>query len=132
MQTQARLIELPTIRDERGALTFLDEWNQVPFEMKRIYYLYDIGTGSKRGGHAHLKMEQILIALSGSFLVRVHDGKKWEEFSLSYPYVGLYIPSMNWREIINFSSGSVCLSIVSTEYSEEDYIRDFSLFCQGF
>ena len=130
MKAHAREIELPTIRDDRGALTFLDEWKQIPFEIKRIYYLYDIGTNSMRGGHAHLEMDQILIALSGSFLVRVHDGNKWSDFDMRYPHIGLHIPPMNWREIVKFSSGSVCLSIVSNNYSEEDYIRDFKLFCR--
>ena len=124
----AELIEFPTVRDERGALTYLDECNQIPFEIKRIYYLHDLGTSSMRGGHAHYEMEQILIALAGSFLVKIHDGDKWKEFSLQSPSYGLYVPKMNWREIINFSSRSICLSVVSTEYSEKDYIRDFNHF----
>ena len=102
MKAKARLIALPTVRDSRGSLTYLDELQQIPFKIKRIYYLYDIGTNSMRGGHAHLEMDQILIALSGSFVVRVHDGKEWTDFDMRYPYIGLHIPPMNWREIIEF------------------------------
>ena len=124
MNEKEYLINLPKIQDERGNLTFLDQKNQIPFEINRIYYLYDIPANATRGGHAHIEMEQVLIALSGSFDVKIFDGTKWKIYSLRFPFQALYIPPRTWRELENFSSCAICLSIVSTDYSESDYIRD--------
>tara|TARA_B100000683_G_C12220206_1_gene444648 strand:+ start:68 stop:454 length:387 start_codon:yes stop_codon:yes gene_type:complete len=126
------LIDLPKIQDKRGNLTFLDHNKQIPFEIKRIYYLYDIPANATRGGHAHIKMEQVLIALSGSFDVKLFDGLKWKTYNLRFPFQALYIPPNKWREIENFSACSICLSIVSTDFSEADYIRDLASYVKHF
>lgn len=123
-----RLIELPKIADPRGNLTFIEENRHAPFEMRRVYYLYDVPGGETRGGHAHKKLEQLLIAASGSFDVVLDDGTQRQRFVLNRSHYGLYIPRMVWRELENFSSGSVCLVIASEYYDEDDYYRDFDEF----
>ncbi len=121
----ARIIELPRIQDPRGNLTFVEGGNQIPFAIARVYYLYDVPGGESRGGHAHRALEQFLIAASGSFEVLLDDGTEQRSFFLNRSYYGLYIPRMVWRELHNFSSGSVCLALASTPYDEADYYRDY-------
>ena len=120
-----RLIELPKISDPRGNLTFVEGGRQIPFDLKRMFYLYDVPGGASRGGHALKTCHQFLIAASGSFDVALSDDRDRRRFHLHRSYYGLYVPPMIWRELDNFSSGSVCLVLVSTLYDPEDYIRDF-------
>lgn len=124
----SRIIDLPKIVDPRGNLTFIEGNNHIPFEIKRVFYLYDIPGGETRGGHANISGEQFLIAVSGSFDVIVSYKEKKESFTLNRSYYGLYIPAMVWREMVNFSSGAVCLVLSSTLYSAEDYVRDWNDF----
>ncbi len=116
------LIKLPKIEDRRGNLSFIEK-DCIPFEIKRVYYLYDVPSGAYRGGHAHKNLKQFLIALSGSFEVLLDDGNSTKTIMLNRPDVGLLIPNGIWRELDNFSSGSVCLVLASDVYKEEDYIR---------
>jgi dTDP-4-dehydrorhamnose 3,5-epimerase-like enzyme len=125
---RCRKISFPKIEDSRGSLSFIEAPNQIPFDIKRVYYLYDVPSGATRGGHAHLSTEQVIIALSGSFDIIVDDGYSRKTINLNRPHYGLYIPPGVWRELENFSSNSVALSIASTFFSEEDYIRDYDLF----
>jgi len=122
------LIDLPKITDPRGNLSFIEAHHHIPFDIKRVYYLYDVPGGESRGGHAHKKLEQFIIAASGSFDVVVRDGHACKEFFLNRSYYGLYVPKMVWREIENFSSGSVCLVLASDYYEESDYYRDLEEF----
>ncbi|SCY26756.1 dTDP-4-dehydrorhamnose 3,5-epimerase [Flavobacterium anhuiense] len=122
-----QLIEIPKIQDRRGNLSVV-EGSTIPFVSKRVYYLYDVPSGSKRGGHAHIEQQELLIALSGSFDVVLKDGKNTKTITLNKPNVGLLIVSGIWRELKNFSSGSVCLVLSSGEFSEEDYIREYKKF----
>jgi len=123
-----RIIELPKIQDPRGNLTFIESGRHVPFELKRVFYLYDVPGGSDRAGHALKSCEQFLIAMSGSFDVTLYDGKDNQRFHLNRSYYGLYIPPLVWREIDNFSSGSVCLALASENYDEHGYYRDYRSF----
>lgn len=125
---KVRQISLPRVTDPRGNLTFVEGGRHVPFELARVYYLYDVPGGESRGGHAHYELEQFIIAASGSFDVIVHDGWQERRFFLNRSYFGLYLPTMIWRELDNFSSGSVCLVLASRCYEEGDYIRDFERF----
>jgi dTDP-4-dehydrorhamnose 3,5-epimerase-like enzyme len=126
--TKCRIINFPKITDARGNLSFIEENKHAPFEIKRVFYLYDVPSGATRGGHAHKKMEQTIIALSGSFEVIVDDGENRKSFFLNRPHYGLYIPPGIWREMENFSSNSVALVLASTLYDEGDYIRDYEIF----
>jgi hypothetical protein len=123
-----RIVELPRIADARGNLTFIEGGGHVPFDIERVYYLYDVPGGEFRGGHAHRELEQLIVAASGSFDVIVDDGATSERFFLNRSYYGLYIPRMVWRELDNFSSGSVCLVLASKRYDEADYYRDYDEF----
>ncbi len=123
-----KLIELPKIFDPRGNLTFVEGSNHIPFEIKRVFYLYDVPGGETRAGHCNIESEQFIIAMSGSFDVRVDDGYKKEKYHLNRAYYGLYLPTKIWREIDNFSSGAVCVVLTSTAYSASDYIRDYDQF----
>jgi dTDP-4-dehydrorhamnose 3,5-epimerase-like enzyme len=123
-----KMIDLPKILDHRGNLTFVEATRHIPFQIKRIYYLYDVPGGASRGGHAHRSLQQFVIAASGSFDVIVDDGTNEKRFFLNRSYYGLYIPTMIWREMDNFSSGSVCLVLASEFYDAEDYIRDYGDF----
>ncbi len=126
-------IELPKIIDSRGNLTFIEGSKHVPFEIKRVFYLYDVPGGESRAGHALKNCEQFLVAMSGSFDVTLDDGKQKEKIYLNRSYYGLYIPALVWREIDNFSSGSVCLALASKGYDEQDYYRSYDdyLVAQG-
>jgi hypothetical protein len=121
-------IEFPKIHDPRGNLTFIENNRHVPFEIKRVYYLYDIPGGEARAGHAHKSLHQALIAIAGSFDVLLDDGKDAKQVRLDRPFFGLYIPPLTWRVLENFSSGSVCLSIVSDYFDEADYYREYTDF----
>lgn len=122
-----QIISIPKIEERRGNLSVIEN-DTIPFDIKRVYYLYDIPTGSERGGHAHKDLRQFLVALSGSFDVVLNDGKEETIITLNKPYEGLLINSGIWRELQNFSSGSICLVVASEVYIEEDYIRDFDEF----
>jgi len=122
------LKELPRIQDNRGNLTFIEEGRHIPFSFERVYYLYDVPGGSSRGGHAHRELEQLIVAVSGSFDVTLDDGTNRKTVTLNRPYQGLYICPLIWRELDNFSSGSVCLVLASRFYDEDDYFREFDAF----
>lgn len=123
-----KILDLKKISDPRGNLTVIESKKDIPFDIKRVYYIYDVPGGESRGAHAHKTLEQIMIALSGSFDIKVDDGKGKKTFSLNRAYYGLYLPRMVWREINNFSSGSVCLVLASDFYKENDYVRDYNEF----
>lgn len=127
---ECRLIKLPKITDPRGNLTFIEGDVHIPFGIQRVYYLYDVPGGAERGGHAHRDLQQFLIAASGSFEVTVTDGAEKRSFSLNRSYYGLYLPRMIWRDMANFSSGSVCLVLASAQYDENDYYRDYDEYLQ--
>jgi hypothetical protein len=122
------LVTLPQVADARGNLTFIEGGRHVPFAIERVYYLYDVPGGAERGGHAHRALHQMLIALSGSFDVHTDTGHRRQTFHLNRANFGLLIPSMIWREIDNFSGGSVCLVLASAHFDEADYIRDHGAF----
>ncbi|GGB86508.1 hypothetical protein GCM10007424_28230 [Flavobacterium suaedae] len=126
----AEIISLPKIEDRRGNLSVI-EGKILPYTIKRVYYLYDVPGGAERGGHSHIEQQEFLIALSGSFEVVIKDGKEEKTFMLNRPDQGLLIPQGLWRELMNFSSGAVCLVIASGEFLEKDYIRDFDTFLES-
>jgi hypothetical protein len=126
--TGCRLVTLPRVTDPRGNLTFIEGGDHVPFDIQRVYYLYDVPGGESRGGHGHDALEQLIVAASGSLDVVVDDGTHRERFFLNRSYYGLYVPRMVWRELDNFSSGSVCLVLASQHYDEDDYYRDYDEF----
>lgn len=127
-KTGCRVVDLPRVADPRGNLTFVEGDNHVPFDIARVYYLYDVPGGTSRGGHAHRDLQALIIAASGSFDVSVDDGEHQERFFLNRSYHGLLVPNMVWRELDNFSSGGVCLVLASAVYEEDDYIRDHAEF----
>lgn len=126
--SDCKIIKLPKIADPRGNLTFVEGQNHIPFDIKRIYYLYDVPGGESRGGHAHKKLEQLIIATSGSFDVVLDDGSQKKIFHLNRAFEGLYLNGLVWRELQNFSSGSVCMVAASLPYQEDDYIREYDDF----
>ena len=126
--SHCKLISLPKIQDPRGNLTFIEGGSHVGFDIQRVYYLYDVPGGSSRGGHAHKELHQLIIAMSGSFDVLLDDGHEKKTFHLNRSYVGLYVCPMIWRELDNFSSGSVCMVLASNRYDEGDYYRDYDQF----
>ncbi len=121
-----KIIELPKIADPRGNLTFIEGNSHIPFEIRRVYYLYDVPGGAERGGHAHKALHQLIIAMSGSFDVILDDGSEKKRFHLNRSYQGLYVCPMMWRELDNFSSGSVCMVLASNIYEESDYYRNYN------
>ena len=123
-----RIIDLPIVREPRGNLTFIEGGQHVPFDIQRVYYLYDVPGGANRAGHAHKGLHQLVMAMSGSFDIHLDDGFEKKTFHLNRSYYGLYICPMIWRTIDNFSSGSVCLVLASTHYEEADYYRDYPEF----
>lgn len=123
----SRIITLPKIEDPRGNLSVLEGGN-IPFEIKRVYYLYDVPSGAERGGHAHKAQQEFIIAVSGSFEVVLNDGINEKVYHLFKPYEGLYVPVNTWRELRNFSSGSVCLVVSSATFDEADYIREYNTY----
>jgi dTDP-4-dehydrorhamnose 3,5-epimerase-like enzyme len=120
------LIELPKKTDPRGNLSFIEGKRHIPFNIKRVYYLYDVPGGEWRGGHAHKNLQQLIIAMSGSFDIILDDGYNKKKVSLNRSYKGLYFPKMIWRELENFSSGAVCMVLASEYYDETDYYRDYN------
>lgn len=127
----AYIIQLPKILDRRGNLSFAENQSQIPFEIKRSYWIYDVPGGTERGGHAYRENTELVIALSGSFDVILDDGVNVERFSLNRSYYGLLIPKMVWRTMMNFSTNSLALVLSSTEYSEKDYIRNYQDFLKS-
>ena len=123
-----KIIDLPKIVDHRGSLTFIEESSHIPFDIKRVYYLYDVPGGSVRGGHAHIEQHEFLIAVNGSFDVILKEGSTQVRHHLNRSYYGLHISEMTWRELDNFSAGSICLVLNSGLYDESDYIRDYKQF----
>lgn len=130
MIDHCRIIQLPRFEDPRGSLTFVESNQQIPFEIRRVYYLYDVPGGSERGGHAHKELQQLIIAMSGSFDIHLDDSQERKTFHLNRSYYGLLVCPMIWREIDNFSSGAVCLVLASNFYTEDDYYRDYQDFTQ--
>jgi len=122
------VVELPRIQDRRGNLTFVEAGRHVPFDIQRVYYLYDVPGGAERGGHGHFKLRQLIVAMSGSFDVVLDDGTRRARYHLNRSYTGLYVCPMIWRELDNFSSCSVCLVLASEPYDEADYLRDYETF----
>lgn len=127
---RCHIVELPKITDPRGNLTFIEGEKHVPFDIRRVYYLYDVPGGAERGGHAHKGLHQLIIAMSGSFDIVLDDGYTKQRFHLNRSYYGLYVCPMIWRELDNFSSGSVCMVLASNLYDEDDYYRDYELFAK--
>jgi hypothetical protein len=123
-----RLIDLTKIEDPRGNLSFIEEENQIPFKINRVYWIYDVPGGEYRGSHAFKESEEFIVALSGSFDVILHNGKVEDKFSLSRSYYGIYVPKLHFRKLENFSTNSLALILASTPYNENDYIRDFNEF----
>ena len=123
-----KVFELPKITDPRGDLTFIQNLDQIPFEIKRVFYIYDVPTGESRGSHAHRNLKQFIICLSGSFDVLLDDGKQKKKVHLNRPWQGLYVPEMIWSSEANFDPGAVCLVLVSELYDSKSYIRDYDLF----
>lgn len=125
---QCKIIELPKISDPRGNLTFIEGSHHIPFDIRRVYHLYDVPGGADRGGHAHKNLHQLIVAMSGSFDVVLDDGERKHRFHLNRSYFGLYVCPMMWRELDNFSSGSVCMVLASERYDEADYHRNYDDF----
>jgi len=125
---RCQIIELPKIHEPRGNLTFIEGGVHVPFDIQRVYYLYDVPGGSERGGHAHKQLHQFIVAMSGSFDIVLDDGQNKKRVHLNRSYNGLYVCPMIWRELDNFSSGSVCMVLASTKYEEADYFREYADF----
>jgi len=123
-----RIIKLQHSPHVQGTLTAVQNSDEIPFAIKRVYYIYDIPTDAERGGHSHHNEQRLLVAASGCFDVKVCDGKQWKTFTLKRPFEALYIPSGIWRTLENFSSGSIVLALSSTIFDENDYVRDFSTF----
>lgn len=125
------LVELPKISDPRGNLTFIEGSHHIPFDIRRVYYLYDVPGGSERGSHAHKNLQQFIVAMSGSFDVELDDGKSKKRFHLNRSHYGLFVCPMMWRKLDNFSSGAVCMVLASDKYSEHDYYRDYDTFLEA-
>ena len=123
--SRCKLIDLPKISDPRGNLTYIEGNKHVPFDIQRVYYLYDVPGGSNRGGHAHRALHQLIIAASGSFDITLDDGQHKKQFHMNRSHFGLYVCPMIWRELKNFSSGAVCMVLASNIYDEADYLRDY-------
>jgi oxalate decarboxylase/phosphoglucose isomerase-like protein (cupin superfamily) len=125
---EIRLIDFSKILDERGNLSVVEQYKDVPFEIKRAYWIYDVPGGGVRGGHAYKNLQEVIIALSGSYDVILNDGKKEQRYHLNRSYYGLYVPKMVWRHMENFSTNSLALIIADRVYNESDYIRNFDEF----
>lgn len=128
---KALILDLPKILDDRGNLSFMENNKHIPFEIQRSYWIYDVPGGQIRGGHAFKKQEELIVALSGSFDVVLHDGYKETKYSLNRSYYGLYVPNMIWRRMENFSTNSIALVLSNTPYDENDYIRSFEEFTKS-
>lgn len=128
MIDNCRIIDLPRVNDPRGNLTFVEAGHHIPFDIRRVYYLYDVPGGSARGGHAHKALHQLIIAMSGSFDIHLDDGYSKKTVHMNRSYYGLSVCPMIWREIDNFSSGAVCMVLASEYFDELDYYRDYDQF----
>ena len=128
MLNEVRIIEFPKILDERGNLSFFEDNKQIPFKISRTYWIYDVPGGETRGGHAYKTLQEVIVALSGSFDVVLNDGKEEKTFSLNRSYYGLYVPKMIWRHMENFSTNSLALIVADQEYKQDEYLRDFKEF----
>ena len=128
--TKPCIIPLPRIYDPRGSLTFVQDNDQIPFEIARCYWTYDVPAGEARGGHSHKESKSLLVAVNGCFNVNLFDGDTWMTYTLNRPYEGLYIPPGYWRTLDNFASGSVCVVMTSILYDPDEYIRDYEEFKQ--
>lgn len=128
MIDRCEVIDLPKINDPRGNLTFVESAHHIPFDIRRVYYLYDVPGGAERGGHAHKELHQLIIAMSGSFDIHLDDGYRKKTVHMNRSYYGLYVCPMIWREIDNFSSGAVCMVLASNYYDELDYCRNYNEF----
>lgn len=126
--SDSHLIDLPEFTDERGSLSFAEQHEHIPFEIKRLYYLYDVPEEKTRGNHAHEELQQVMIAVNGSFEVRLDDGYEQTTVLLDDPSEGLYIPQMIWRSVEKFSDGAVALNVTAEYYDEEDYIHEYDEF----
>lgn len=122
------IVELPKVHNRSGNITAIENHIHAPFDVKRVYYLYDVPGGAERGGHAHKKLEQFIVAVSGAFSVLLDDGVNKKIVQLDRPYMGLHVVPGIWREILNFSSGAICLVLASEEYDDEDYLREYECF----
>jgi hypothetical protein len=125
---ECRIIEFPKVLDERGNLSFFQDEDQIPFSIARTYWIYDVPGGEMRGSHAYKTLQEVIVALSGSFDVVLHDGDKEMKFQLNRSYYGLYVPNMIWRRLENFSTNSLALVVADKVYDEQEYIRDFEEF----
>ncbi|GAB6282647.1 MAG: FdtA/QdtA family cupin domain-containing protein [Ignavibacterium sp.] len=125
---KCRIIQLPKILDHRGNLSFIEQNNHIPCEIKRVYWIYDVPGGEIRGGHAYKTLNEFIVALSGSFDVVLHDGEEEKKFSLNRSYYGLFVPKMYWRKLENFSTNSLALILADDFYNEDDYLRNFEEF----
>lgn len=128
---ECRIVDLPKISDARGNLSFIEGRDHVPFDIARVYYVYDVPAGSERGAHAHKELQQLMIAMSGSFEVMLDDSREKKTFALWHPSEGLYIPPMTWRSLKHFSAGALCCVLASAPYEESDYIRDYPAFLKA-
>lgn len=126
--SQCHLVDIPRYIDERGSLSFLECGAQIPFDIKRVYYMYDVVENAERGAHAHKALQQFILAPSGSFEIRLDDGKDTVSYILDKPYIGLYVCAGIWRDLVNFSDKSVCMVLASEPYDEADYIRSYDEF----
>ncbi len=122
------IIELPKVHDPRGNLSFIEGGHHIPFDIRRAYYIYDVPGGESRGGHAHKTLQQLIVAVAGSFTVNLDDGQTRLSFFLNHPWLGLYIPPGYWRTLDDFSSGAVCMVLASEHYDTEDYIYEYTDF----
>lgn len=130
MNEKEQIINLPKILDRRGNLSFIEQNKHIPFEIKRVYWIYDVPGGEIRGGHAYKTLNEFIVALSGSFDVVLNDGEKEMKYSLNRSYYGLFVPKMYWRRLENFSTNALCLILASDVYKVEDYIRDHNKFIE--
>lgn len=119
------IIELPKVHDPRGNLSFIEGGQHIPFDIRRTYYIYDVPGGESRGGHAHKTLQQLIVAVAGSFTVTLDDGRTRHSFFLNHPWLGLYVPPGYWRTLDDFSSGAVCMVLASEHYDTEDYIYEY-------
>ena len=123
--SDVKIVDLPKIHDQRGNLTFIESFKHIPFDIRRVYYLYDVPGGATRAAHGHKNLHQFMIAMSGSFDITMDDGVNKKKYHLNRSYMGIYIPPMIWRDLDNFSSGAICMVLASDYFDESDYYRNY-------